>query len=168
MPRAGPPGAGGPLRADALRVAEFRSRVRGQPVHLLLQHAEIDAARAHTARSHFHRRDDRFSRLQQPRLSSDRRARGRRRQPGRDQHGRLVQALLSHVATLEARHSGGDLPHPPHGARRASTIPRGLKLAWRDASAENALRAARRRPSGRAPAGRRRTGHTGGERDPAP
>ena len=33
---------------------------------------------------------------------------------------------------------------------------------------QNALRAARRRPSGRAPAGRRRTGHTGGERDPAP
>ena len=56
----------------------------------------------------------RFPRLGRSRLPSDRRDRRRRRQPARDRHRRLVQALLPDLAARQAGRARRDLPRPPH------------------------------------------------------
>ena len=55
--------------------------------------------------------------------------RGCRRQPARDRHRPLVQALLSDLAARQAGSARRDLPRPPQG-RAAPADPRGRKLAW--------------------------------------
>lgn len=70
----------------------------------------------------------RFPRVHGSGFSSDRRARGRGRQPARDRHRRLVQAVLSDVTTRQARSAGSDLSRAPQGSAesarsaRASTV----------------------------------------------
>ena len=64
--------------------------------------------------------DSDFLVSRQPRLPPDRRDRGRRRQPARDRHRRLVQALLPDLAAREAGRAGGDLPGAEGGARSTS------------------------------------------------
>ena len=134
----GPAAACGLVR---VRVAGVRRRLPGQPLRLLLQHAQARRGTCSTPQgASFTRGDKRLPRLQQSRFSSDRRDGRRRRQPDRDRHGRLVQTLLPHVAALEARYPGGHLP------RSAKAIPevddlRGLEIVWAKAS-QNALRSA--------------------------
>ena len=58
--------------------------------------------------------------------------RGRRRQPARRRHRRLVQALLPDLAARQAGRAGGDLPRPPQGRPAASTT-RGAQARLGDA-----------------------------------
>ena len=78
-----------------------------------------------------------FPGLEQSRLPSHRRARGRRRQPARDRHRRLVQALLPNLATLEAGHARR--PSTASAAQGAAKFadPRGLAIDWARSSPED-------------------------------
>ena len=119
-------GAGRAVRPDPLRVARVRRRLSRQLLRGDVQPAQGDAPRARAERRDVHEPRFRFPRVGQPRLPSDRRARGRRRQPARDRHRRLVQALLSDVAARQAGRARRDLPRPPEGraAGRRSARPR--------------------------------------------
>ena len=91
---------------------------RGDLLRRALQHAEGDAPRPGAERLDLHQQGHRLPRRRLARLPPDGRHRGRRRQPARRRHGRLVQAVLSDVAAGEAGRAGSDLPRAE--ARRAS------------------------------------------------
>ena len=108
---AGPPahGAGRPVRTHALRVRRVRQGLSGQPVRLLFQPAQGQPARPDAPRRHVHDQGRRLCLQPGPRLPSDRRDRGCRRQPGHRRYRRLVQALLPDLAASQARRAGCDL-----------------------------------------------------------
>ena len=109
-------GPAAPCGLAPLRVGRLRRRSTSDNLfaalfnlHKVTRHV-LDAGRGDV---HDARRG--LPRLRQPRLPSDRRARGRRRQPARRRHRRLVQALLPDVAARQAGRARGDLPRPPQG-----------------------------------------------------
>ena len=117
----------GPAAACGLDRYESQSFGTGlprQPLRLLLQHAKGHAARPGAGRSDLHDHGCRLPRLRQPRLPPDRRDRGRRRQPARGRHRRLVQALLPDLADPEGGRAGGDLPRPSRGGAEGRGTPR--------------------------------------------
>ena len=98
-------GPAAPCGPGLLRVGRLRRGVPRQPLRRAVQHAEDLAARPRARRGDL--RDPRrgLPRRQgyRPRLPPDRRLRRRRRQPARDRHRRLVQALLPDLAARQAR-----------------------------------------------------------------
>ena len=105
-------------RSDPLRLARVRRRIPGQLLRAHVQSPQGDAPRARAERRDVQEPRFRFPRVEQPRFSPDGRPRGCRRQSARDRHGRVVQAVLSHLAARQARRARRDLPRPPEGRAR--------------------------------------------------
>ena len=107
-------------RPDALRIARVRRRLPRQLLRGDVQPAQGHAARARSRAARRSRSQSSDFVVSTDRdFHPDRRDRGRRRQPARGRHGRLVQALLPDVAAREARRARRHLPGPPH--RRAAS-----------------------------------------------
>ena len=120
---------GGSVRLGVLRLGRVWRRFHRQPVFMSVQLEPRAASRADSRRRDVPLGRHRFSRLDQRRLSPNRRDRGRRRQSARARHRRLVQAVLPDVAVLAAGSFGRNLSgkknrepsRPPTRAARNST-----------------------------------------------
>ena len=115
----GAPRPGSTVRPGDLRVGRVRRRLHRQPVFLSVQLEPRAAPRADSRRRDVPLGGLRFSRLDQRRLSPDRRDRGRRWQSARARHRRLVQALLPDVAVLAAERLGRDLSREKNRSQAA-------------------------------------------------
>ena len=114
-----------------------RHGVREQPVRLPVQPAQGHPARPRCPTgATFTTKDCGLPRLRQPRLPPDRRARGRRRQPARGRHRRLVQALLPDLAAREAGRARGDLSRAEDGAHKVED-PRAARSTGRSSKPAN-------------------------------
>ena len=94
----------------------LRQGLPGQSLRLLLQPAQGRPARPRHVRLDVLDQGRRLRHQPGPRFPPDRRARGRRRQPDRRRHRRLVQTLLPDLAAPQARRARSDLSSQAAGA----------------------------------------------------
>ena len=136
---------GGAGRPHALRIGRVRRRLSRQLLRRDVQSAKGHAAHPDAERFDVHDPRRGLPRLRRSRLPSDRRHRGRRRQPARRRHRALVQAVLPDVAAREAGRARRDLPDPPHRrgeAARSEGADARLAIDERRSSRRDARRSA--------------------------
>ena len=101
-------------------LTRYASQAFGRGLSRQLLRGDVQPAQGDAARARAERRDVQdprlgLSRLGQPRLPSDRRHRGCRRQPARGRYRALVQAVLPDVAARQAGRPRRHLPRAPQG-----------------------------------------------------
>ena len=147
-------GAAAPAGVDALHVERLRRRRTGTTSSWRSSTCRRSRATCSTpSGATFTSQGHRLRHVEQSRLPSDRRARGCRRQPARDRHGRLVQAVLPDVTAGQAGRARRHLSHQPPRRRRAAAIPRGRTLDWPTMTAVRLAQLLGDRAAGRPAAG---------------